>query len=138
VYNPSEGSRLVREGRSGRFMFPYLRIPRGGAPPFQQAASVFSVQTCLKAQIFEVIPPTPVNMANADRASLNTRFVTQLRTAFRSFRLARGSIRPAAVLSTYARRSARKRNAEHSLTFGRACVSINSAAVSSCGFRRRT
>lgn len=48
-------------------------------PSFQQAASVFSVQTRLKAQIFEVILPTPVNTAKADRTPLSTRFAAHHR-----------------------------------------------------------
>lgn len=64
---------------SSRFMFPYDPGPEKRGPSFQQAASVFSVQTRLKAQIFEVILPTPVNTANADRTPPSTCFAAHHR-----------------------------------------------------------
>lgn len=90
--------------------------------PFRQAASVFSVQTRLKAQIFEVIPSTAVNTTtNADGAKRSLCGAASSSSSLprdgpfnqppRSQSREKPLPRSSRVLSIYATRNLRKRNA---------------------------
>lgn len=99
VHDPSGGSRLVltsskvaarrTEGRARRFIPFHVSVRPGatrkGPCHFSRRPLSFLSKHCLKAQIFEVILPTLVNTANADRTPLSIRFAARHRQPDLSF-----------------------------------------------------